>query len=211
MKGSSKSVVFTINKIHNYFVYFAMILIVIMTLVISVNVFMRYVLNSGLKWGEEVAKLLVVWFTYISLAVGVKQGLHISLGLLPKNLPRWFDAALDYLKIAVIISVAVVMIIFGFKLVSITSSSIMPATKWPSSTLYFIVPFSGILVLLEAVIVLLKIDDAAMPVEAVLQKLAESGKRRLPGKLMNPEKSMNPETSTPTDINENKGAEHDTK
>ncbi len=174
-----KRIIFAINTIHNCFVIFAMFLIVLMTIIIALNVFMRYVLNSGLQWGEEVAKLLVVWFTYIAMAVGVKQGLHISLQLLPESkMPPWANKAMEYIKIGVILITAAVMVIFGFRLLQFTSTSIMPATKWPSSTLYLIVPFSGILILFEAILNIFRLEDEVESMETLLDKFASKGKKR---------------------------------
>lgn len=154
-----------VNIIHISFVILAMVLLVGMVVIISVNVFMRYVLNSGLTWAEEIAKLLVVWFTFISLAVGVKQGLHISIHILPRKLPKWFNFTLDLLKDLLVLLLGIVLLVYGIKLIGFTSRSIMPATKLPGSLLYFILPFSGVLVSLEAIIDIFRLDDGAEDVE----------------------------------------------
>jgi len=136
------------NRIHLGSIYFAMLLLVGMAIVIIINVFMRYVLNTGLRWGEEVSKLLMVWFTFIAMAVGVKQGLHISLHLLPKKLPFKLE----------------------IKLVQFTSSSIMPATEWPSSILYLILPIAAVLIASEALMDIFNIEDYPEKIEAIFNK-----------------------------------------
>lgn len=157
------------NGIHLGSIYFAMILLVSMAVVIIINVFMRYVLNTGLRWGEEVAKLLMVWFTFIAMAVGVKQGLHISLHLLPKKLPLWFNTILSLLKDIVTLIIAVVFMIYGIKLVQFTSTSIMPATEWPSSILYMILPLSAVLIASEALMDIFKIEDNPNKIDSLLK------------------------------------------
>lgn len=149
----------TVNSIHIAFVYIAMAFIIAITVITSVNVFMRFVLNSGLNWAEEVTKILVVWFTYISMAIGVKQGLHISLHILPQNLPKPILTVLKIVKDLVSITIAVVMVVFGIKLIGFTSQSIMTATEWPSSVLYMILPFSGVLIISESLMDLFNIED----------------------------------------------------
>jgi TRAP-type transport system small permease protein len=162
----TKTLVKAVNSIHISFVYLAMFLLVGITLLTSANVFMRFILNSGIFWAEEVTKLLVVWFTYIAMAIGVKQGLHISLHLLPKNMPKKVVRALNILKDIVTIIIAVVMIVYGIKIIQFTSRSIMPATEWPSSLLYMILPFSGVLIAFESIMDLFDIDDSAEDIEA---------------------------------------------
>lgn len=156
-----------VNTIHVSFVYLAMALLIGITLITSINVFMRFVLNSGIFWAEEVTKILVVWFTYIAMAIGVKQGLHISLQLLPKNMPATAVILLKILKDIVIMAIAIVMIIYGIKLIGFTSRSIMPATEWPSSILYMILPISGILIIFESIMDLFNIEDSAEKIEEI--------------------------------------------
>jgi TRAP-type C4-dicarboxylate transport system permease small subunit len=162
-----KSLVFAVNKMHITFVYLAMILLVGITLLTFTNVFMRFFLNSGIFWAEEVTKMLVVWFTYIAMAIGVKQSLHISLHILPENLPPAIERSLNIFKDLIILTIAVVMVIYGYKLIQFTSRSIMPATEWPSSMLYLILPFSGILIAFESIMDLFNIDDYSEKIESL--------------------------------------------
>lgn len=160
-----KLLVNSVNGIHTSFVYIAMILIITITIITSANVFMRFVMNSGLTWAEEVTKILVVWFTYISMAIGVKQGLHISLHVLPQDLPKSVTLILKIIKDLITIIIAIVMIVYGIKLIEFTSKSIMTATEWPSSVLYMILPFSGVLIISESLMDLFGIDDEPEKIE----------------------------------------------
>jgi len=170
-----KSLVSTVNTIHITFVYLAMVLLVGISLLTFTNVFMRFALNSGIFWAEEVTKMLVVWFTYIAMAIGVKQGLHISLHLLPMKMPKAIIRALAILKDIVTIIIAIVMIVYGIKIIQFTSRSIMPATGWPGSILYMILPFSGVLIASESIMDLFNIDDSAEDIEARFMRESHGG------------------------------------
>ncbi|MFW5843602.1 MAG: TRAP transporter small permease, partial [Spirochaetota bacterium] len=85
----------------------ARILLVAMVLIISVNVFMRYVLNTGLRWGEEIALVLVGWFVFLSIPMGVRKRLHISLHLWRRPIP-WLDSILRRVAAVGVIVVGVV-------------------------------------------------------------------------------------------------------
>jgi TRAP-type C4-dicarboxylate transport system permease small subunit len=159
-----------VNGIHVSSVVLAMVLMVVMTIIIAVNVFMRYVLNMGLFWAEEVSKLFVVWFTFISMAVGVKQDLHISIHIIPKNLPKWLDLTLIQIKNLIVAALAVVMFIHGNTLVGITSKSIMPATQWPSSILYLVLPITGILIFLETIFDMFQLKDHPEEIEQLFDR-----------------------------------------
>ncbi len=175
MNKFKERIAMIINKIHLGSIYFAMTLLVGMAIVIIINVFMRYVLNTGLRWGEEVAKLLMVWFTFIAMAVGVKQGLHISLHILPKHLPVKLDIFFKLLKDIIIFAIAGVFLIYGIKLVQFTSHSIMPATEWPGSILYLILPIAAILIASEALMDIFGIEDYPDKIEAIFNKKDKTG------------------------------------
>ena len=66
----------------------AQILLVIMVALVFTNVVLRYVFNSGIYWSEEASLVIVIWFTFIAFALGVKEDLHISINILPKKHPR---------------------------------------------------------------------------------------------------------------------------
>jgi len=148
-----------INLIHIFLVEMANIFIVAMVLIVSVNVVMRYVFNSGIYWSEEVALLLCVWFIFISLGLGIKQKLNIVINLMPREkMKGWVNTALDWLTNLIVITIGLVFIVYGGRLVKFTMTSIMPATRWPAGILYAIVPFAGITMALESLLHILKWD-----------------------------------------------------
>jgi TRAP-type C4-dicarboxylate transport system permease small subunit len=144
--------------IHLALVAFAKILLVFMVILIFSNVFMRYVLNSGIPWSEEVSIVIVVWFTFISLALGVKHRLHISLCILPERISPRTDFVLAKITDLATLFLGYTMIRYGWILVRFTSRSILPATEFPASVMYFPLVLSGILVVYEGFMNLFGLD-----------------------------------------------------
>lgn len=128
---------------------FARILLIAMVLIIAVNVFMRYVLNSGLRWGEEIALVLVGWFVFLAIPMGVRKGLHISLHLWRRKIPV-LDAILRRVAAIGILGVGVVLLVYGNQLTAVAMRSIMPASRLPSGILYMILPLASVLMIYEA-------------------------------------------------------------
>lgn len=142
-----------VNLIHVFLVELAKIFILAMVVIVFANVTLRYVFNSGILWSEEVALMLCVWFIFISLGLGVKQKLNITINLLNRDkLPAWFNTVLDLMMELIVIFVGAVMMIYGSTLVKFTMTSIMPATRWPAGLLYIVVPFAGFTMILEALL-----------------------------------------------------------
>jgi len=146
-----KSFIKAVTLIHILLINFSMIMIVAMLLLVFVNVVLRYVFNTGIYWSEEVALVLEVWFIFLSLGLGVKHRLHISINVLKReNAPAWLNRILDTLSDIIFLVVGTVMIVYGYKLVGFTMRSIMPATKLPAGLLYMVLPLAGFVVDVEA-------------------------------------------------------------
>lgn len=118
-------------------------LLVVMVLLIFTNVVLRYLFNSGIRWSEEVVLVIVIWFTFIAMALGVKEDLHININILPKRTPARIQLGLYALKQILQLALAVVMCYYGTKLAINASRSILPATNLPNSINYIVVPISG--------------------------------------------------------------------
>ena len=69
------------------------LLTVVMTVLIFVQVIMRYVLQSSLSWSEELARYLFIWMAYFAISYGVKEMKHIkidaALYLFPKRARKY--------------------------------------------------------------------------------------------------------------------------
>lgn len=69
--------------------YISIALMSLMTIIIFVQVFMRYVMKNSLVWSEELARYLFIWLIYMGISYGAKEMKHIkidaALGLFPKK------------------------------------------------------------------------------------------------------------------------------
>ena len=65
----------------------AAIFITITTILVIVNIIMRYVLNSGLVWSEEVATGCFVWAVFIGAVAAFKRRGHVGVDIVVKMLP----------------------------------------------------------------------------------------------------------------------------
>ena len=70
--------------------------LLLMTAIIVVQVFSRYVLNDSPVWAEQAALLLMIWYVFIAAAAGVREGFHIRIAVIAESLPevlqRWVRA-----------------------------------------------------------------------------------------------------------------------
>lgn len=61
--------------------------LLIMTVIIPLGIFARYVLNAALSWPEPVAIICMVTFTFLGAAVGYRACSHIAVSVVTERLP----------------------------------------------------------------------------------------------------------------------------
>lgn len=138
--------------------WLAMICLVVMTGVVFFDVILRYIFNQGMPWTQEIATLLLVWFSLIGMAIGVGERIHISIEMFTMKCPKKVIGILESINHVLIAAIGGMMLYYGLQIMNVTKNSTMPATKMPSAVLYIILPLSGILVFLNALIVAAKRD-----------------------------------------------------
>ncbi|MFI5338350.1 MAG: TRAP transporter small permease [Candidatus Methylomirabilales bacterium] len=61
----------------------------VITVCVSVQVFVRYVLQKPLfLWTEELARFILIWMVFLGIGVGVKNDAHFAMDVLPPLLGR---------------------------------------------------------------------------------------------------------------------------
>lgn len=75
------------------------VLLVFLVVVLSLQVFFRYVLESGIPWSEEAARFALVWLTFAAAAMAAYRGDHFIFRwgtlLLPPRGRFWLRRAVD--------------------------------------------------------------------------------------------------------------------
>mgnify|MGYP000865807722 CR=1 FL=1 len=91
-----------IKFLDDYFeMYVCIALMSAMTLILAVQVFMRYVMQASLTWSEELARYIFVWLIYMGISYGAKIMKHIRIEaavlLLPQKGQRYVEIVGDVL------------------------------------------------------------------------------------------------------------------
>jgi len=94
------------SVIISVFKYLALSAVAMMTAIILVQVFCRYVLNNSLPWSEELARYLMVWMTFLTLPVVSRLQQHAALQIVLGHLSERFRSLLHiilYVLIGIVI------------------------------------------------------------------------------------------------------------
>ena len=83
----------------NLDLFIAATALIVLTLVTSVGVFKRYVLQDPILWQEEVSAFCQVWMIYMGASVAFRSGSHVAIEMLIDALPpraqRFFGYVID--------------------------------------------------------------------------------------------------------------------
>lgn len=139
------------DKIFLALTWFDLVLLSAMTLITFSNVFCRYVLNFSIAWADEISLVLLVWFVFIALAIGVRKKIHFAIDFLVFFLPKKFlDSVARRFVDFLTFGFGAVLIYFGIELIKIGTYSTLASINLPSYMEYVFIPVSGALVLYSA-------------------------------------------------------------
>ncbi|MCM3609935.1 TRAP transporter small permease [Planococcus sp. MERTA32b] len=134
----------------------ALTMLLAMVVIIIIQVFSRQIFSYTPSWSEEVSKLLFVWVSFLGIAYGFKEKLHIALGIVINMLSENLQHVFDYFSKVLIIGFGVIMMYYGWQFTVLMGNSTMPGTGWPSSVLYAAIPVSGFFVTFYGIELLFK-------------------------------------------------------
>lgn len=122
--------------------------IFIMSIIIPIGVFARYVLGFGAQWPEPIAILLMVIFTFVGAAAAYRAGAHIAVAMLTDRMPAAMQRLCRWMVDLLMLMVSLFMIVYGAKLCLETMGQTITSLPWmPVGATYSPVPLGGLLTL----------------------------------------------------------------
>jgi len=124
------------------------VLFTIMTLIVWVQIFFRFILGGGIVWSEEIAKFLMVWMALLGSSMLLREGKHIAINYFISKFSclryiLMFHAILSAVLFFLLIYYGIDYAVFGLK-------SISPASGirkfWP----YLSIPVGGGFLFIQA-------------------------------------------------------------
>lgn len=129
-------------------IWIAGMAIFVMSIIIPIGVFARYVLGFGAQWPEPIAILLMVIFTFVGAAAAYRAGAHIAVAMLTDRLPRSMQRLCRKLVDLLMLVVSLFMLVYGTKLCLETMGQTITSLPWlPVGATYSPVPVGGLLTL----------------------------------------------------------------
>lgn len=130
-------------------VWIAGLSILMMSLIIPIGVFSRYVLGFGAQWPEPIAILLMVIFTFFGAAAAYRAGAHIAVAMMTDRLSAPLQTLCRRIVNLLMLAVSLFMVFYGAKLCMETMGQTLAALPWLAVGLtYLPVPLGGLFTVL---------------------------------------------------------------
>lgn len=122
---------------------------VAMTAVVALQVFFRYGLNHSLFWSEEVARLLLVWMSFLGASVVYRRRAHPGLDVMTRRLSPNIRTRLEILVHVASLLLFGVMIVYGIRFSWFVRFQITPALSMPKWIAIAGIPLSGMILVVH--------------------------------------------------------------
>ncbi|RYF34680.1 MAG: TRAP transporter small permease [Cytophagaceae bacterium] len=125
------------------------ILLAAMSVIVFLNVVMRYVSNTPLSWSEEVSRHMMIWLTFLGGGLVLRSGGHIAIDNLQDAVPAAIARLLRGLVFLLMTLFFVLLLYFGCIYVSRTMMQTTAATEIPFGYVYLAMPVGTALMLVH--------------------------------------------------------------
>ena len=110
------------------------LLVIVSTMV--AQVFARYVFGAPFQWSEEVARLALIWMTFISAAFVMAEGRHIAVDMISFRLGNRGKLFIECMSYVVVAATCLLLLIGGASFVWYVGKVASPALGVPKSWWY---------------------------------------------------------------------------
>ncbi|MFA1819982.1 TRAP transporter small permease [Virgibacillus oceani] len=114
----------------------------VMSIAITLQVFMRHVMNSSLSWSEELARYCFIWLVYIGISYAVKKQRHIKVDVVLHILKEKQKIILGIIANLIFLAFSLLMIRYGYDIAQqlLNFGQTSPALHIPMGIVYMATP-----------------------------------------------------------------------
>ncbi|MBQ9419055.1 MAG: TRAP transporter small permease [Synergistaceae bacterium] len=123
----------------------------IVVIVVSAQVFSRFVMKLSIRWADELSRFAFVWLVYIGGAVTIRDGRNVCFDLLLDSRKGKSWKIMFTLVSLVSMLFLILMTYFGVLVCQTELTESSPIMHWPMAVVCLAIPLGGCLMMLEEV------------------------------------------------------------
>ncbi|MBS3919252.1 MAG: TRAP transporter small permease [Deltaproteobacteria bacterium] len=131
--------------------YTLVVMMIVMTVTVIVQVFLRYVFSFSLSWSEEVARYLMIWVAFLGGSLALKKGLHIGVEVLLVRIGSRTRRWVSILSKMFVLIFLIYLTIGGIKITWAVRDQSSPALLFSMAYAYLSAPVGGFFMALQTI------------------------------------------------------------
>lgn len=139
-------------------------------ILISSNVFFRFILNNPITWTEEVSLALFIWLTFIGISSGIKHNSHVGIDYFVRKMPDKIRHYIQVARLVVIFAATILVFVYWGAAFAIHGvAKVTPVLGISYTFINLAVPLGSLLAVFHLLKVFLKRDRAYIHQERGLE------------------------------------------
>lgn len=119
------------------------------TVMVPIEVFLRYLFGKSLYITEEFTRYLMVWVVFLASSLALREESHISIGILVNRFSGRTRSGLNLIAQALLIFFLIFLIIEGIIALRFQTDQIIPSLGLPIFWFYLAIPVGSFLMILN--------------------------------------------------------------
>ena len=138
-----------LNRFITVLEWWAVLLLVLMVVLVTLGVFFRYVLSSSLAWYDEFASYLLVWLTFCGAVVASHRNRHIGFEVVVKRFTPKTRRIVGAVAELFVLGFQIVLFYYGWNLMQKMGDETAISLPWVKmGWVYSVLPIAGGLMLI---------------------------------------------------------------
>jgi TRAP-type C4-dicarboxylate transport system permease small subunit len=121
----------------------------VMTVIIILQVFMRYLFLFSLSWSEEVARYLMIWGSFLGASLALKYGFHIGVEFVINRIPEKMRGWINLTAKLGVLLFLIYFTIGGFRVSWAVRDQDSPALLFSMAYAYLSAPVGGVFMIIQ--------------------------------------------------------------
>ncbi len=127
---------------------FNQFMLLVMVISVAYAVFARVVFNNPPNWGEEIGAFCLVWITFLSSVLAIRDGRHIRITILSMMTSPKLDKYLNLFSYLIVLIIGILMVRYGTSMAILSNMVKLPSTQISRAFITAAVPITGILMII---------------------------------------------------------------
>ncbi|ANN78064.1 TRAP transporter small permease [Bordetella flabilis] len=124
--------------------FIVIVAMAVLTAVLLLQVFFRYVLNDSIAWGYDVPRLCFIWMVLLAIPLGIRTNAHVGIDLLVDRFSDRSRLWATKVNAIVMLLFSLVLTYYAVVLMRQTWDQLMPNIPLPVGVFYLALGFSQI-------------------------------------------------------------------